>query len=201
MSGGGQGGPADRDRGSRSGFGHVGDDVLHEGHVISLVRSHHTAPDGSTFEREVVRHPGAVSVVPLHADATVTLVRQYRAALDVDLLEIPAGKRDVPHEEPALTAARELEEEVGLHAERLELLAEFVNSAGFSDEWSYVFVGVGLSPIDQDRQGLEEQHMTVERVALDDVPALIAARELIDAKTIIGLTLAREWVRQHGVPG
>lgn len=187
----------DRPSGSASGFAHERDDVLHEGHVIRLVRSHHRAPDGSAFEREVVRHPGAVSVVPLHDDGTVTLVRQYRAALDIDLLEIPAGKRDVAGEGPELTAARELEEEVGLSADRLVPLAEFVNSAGFSDEWSHIYLGVGLREATQDRQGLEEQHMTIERVALDDVPGLIAARRLIDAKTVIGLLLAREWRREH----
>ncbi len=64
------------------------------------------APDGSTFEREIVHHPGAVSVVPLHDDGTVTLVRQYRAALDGDLLEIPAGKRDVAGEPPELHRRR-----------------------------------------------------------------------------------------------
>jgi 8-oxo-dGTP pyrophosphatase MutT (NUDIX family) len=184
-----------------SGFRHVGDDLIHEGHVIRLVTSHHTAPDGSPFTREVVRHPGAVSVVPLHEDGTVTLVRQYRAALDAELLELPAGKRDVDGEDPARTAERELEEEVGLRAARLDPLVEFVNSVGFCDERSFVYLGVGLEPVADDRQGLEEQHMTIERVHLDDVPAMIAAGELIDAKTVLGLTLTRERVREHGLPG
>ena len=184
-----------------AGFHHVGDDTIHEGHVIRLVTSHHTAPDGSSFTREVVRHPGAVSVVPLHDDGTVTLVRQYRAALDAEVLELPAGKRDVDGEDPASTAERELEEEVGLRASRLDLLVEFVNSVGFSDERSLVYLGVGLEQVDDDRQGLEEEHMTVERVHLDDVPAMIAAGELVDAKTVLGLTLTRERVREHGLPG
>jgi 8-oxo-dGTP pyrophosphatase MutT (NUDIX family) len=183
------------------GFHHVHDDLIHEGHVIRLVTSHHTAPDGSAFTREVVRHPGAVSVVPLHEDGTVTLVRQYRAALDAELLELPAGKRDVDGEDPARTAERELVEEVGLRAARLDLLVEFVNSVGFSDERSLVYLGVGLEEVASDRQGLEELHMTVERVHLDDVPAMIAAGELIDAKTVLGLTLTRERVREHGLPG
>ena len=183
--------------GTGVGFAHVGDEPVHDGHVISLVIGHYTAPDGSTFTREVVRHPGAVSVVPLHDDGTVTLVRQYRAALDRELLEIPAGKRDVADEPPEVTARRELVEEVGLDARHLEPLAEFVNSAGFSDEYSYVFLGTGLTEVDHDRQGLEEQHMRIERVALSDVPHLIAAHELVDAKTVIGLTLAREHVQRR----
>jgi len=138
-----------------------------------------------------------VSVVPLHADGTVTLVRQYRSALDDDLLEIPAGRRDVDGEAPARTAARELAEEVGLEAGRLDLLGEFVNSAGFSDEHSFVFLGRDLVEVDTDLQGLEEQHMTVERIALADVPALIADRRLLDAKSIIGLLLTMRLVAEQ----
>ncbi len=185
----------DRDRGR---FRHLDDRVLHRGHAISLVIGTYEAPNGTTFEREIVRHPGAVSVVPLHADGTVTLVRQYRAALDTELLEIPAGKRDVDGEAPGLTAARELAEEVGLRAGRLELLAEFVNSAGFCDEHSWVFLGRDLEDVPTDVQGIEEQHMSVVRVPLADVPAMIADRRLLDAKTIIGLTLAAQRVASAG---
>lgn len=181
----GDGSPGSANRG----FAHVGDQLLHRGAVISLVDASYTAPDGSSFTREVVRHPGAVSVVPLHDDGTVTLVRQYRAALDRELLEIPAGKRDVAGEPPERTAVRELAEEVGLRAGRLEPLAEFVNSAGFSDEYSYVFLATDLVVVEDDRQGLEEQHMVIERVALDAVPGMIARHEVVDAKTMIGLTL------------
>ena len=177
--------------GTHSGrFRHLEEHLVHEGHVISLAVGSFEAPDGSTFTRDIVHHPGAVSVVPLHADGTVTLVRQYRAALDVELLEIPAGKRDVPGEAPELTAGRELAEEVGLRAGRLELLAEFVNSPGFSDEHSWVFLATDLVEVASDLQGVEEEHMTIERFPLAEVPAMIADRRLLDAKTIIGLTLA-----------
>ena len=107
------------------------------GSLISLAVGAFEAPDGDTFERDVVHHPGAVSVVPVVDEGTaVLLVRQYRAAVDRDLLEIPAGKRDVAGEPPELTARRELEEEVGMRAGRLEQLAEFYNSPGFCDEHS-----------------------------------------------------------------
>jgi 8-oxo-dGTP pyrophosphatase MutT (NUDIX family) len=182
---------------SSSGFRHLSDRVVHEGYAITVAVATFEAPDGSTFERDVVRHPGAVSVVPLHDDGTVTLVRQYRAPLDVDLLEIPAGKCDVDGEAAERTAARELAEEVGLQAGRLELLAEFVNSAGFSDEHSYVFLGRDLVEVETDLQGLEEQHMTIERISLDDVPALIAERRLLDAKSIIGLLLTMRLVAEQ----
>jgi ADP-ribose pyrophosphatase len=173
-----------------SGFRHLGDTVLHQGAVITLCRSEFAAPDGARFERDVVRHPGAVSVVPLLADGTVVLVRQYRAAIDEMVLEIPAGKRDVVGEPPETTARRELIEEVGLAPGRLERLARFHNSIGFCDEESHVFLGTELTEAPMDRQGIEEAHMDIVHVALADTAAMIAAGEITDAKTVIGLTLA-----------
>jgi 8-oxo-dGTP pyrophosphatase MutT (NUDIX family) len=178
-----------------SGFRHLDDTVLHAGHVISLSRSRFAAPDGTEFEREVVRHPGAVSVVPLLDDATVVLVRQYRAAIDAEVLEIPAGKRDVAGEAPERTAQRELVEEVGYSAGRLELLARFHNSLGFSDELSFVYLGRDLQAAPMDRQGIEESFMEVVLVPLADAPAMIADGRITDAKTVIGLTLALERLR------
>jgi 8-oxo-dGTP pyrophosphatase MutT (NUDIX family) len=173
----------------RASFGLRSERVIHRGHVITVAVGTFEGPDGSVFERDIVRHPGAVSVVPLHDDGTVTLVRQYRAAIDAELLEIPAGKRDVQDEPPETTARRELAEEVGIEAERMELLSEFYNSPGFADEHSFVFLGTGLHEVPNDLQGLEEQHMTIERVRLSDVPEMIADGSITDAKTIIGLTL------------
>ena len=163
--------------------------MVYEGHVIALGVGTFAGPDGSTFERDVVHHPGAVSVVPI-IDDHVVLIRQYRAALDDLLLEIPAGKRDIDGEPPEQTAHRELVEEVGLRAGGLVRLAEFYNSPGFSDEHSYVFLAVDLEPVAASAQGIEEEHMTIERVPLDDILGLIATGKLRDAKTIIGLTLA-----------
>jgi 8-oxo-dGTP pyrophosphatase MutT (NUDIX family) len=177
-----------------SGFRPVGERLVHDGHVIRLAVGTFQSPDGDRFEREVVHHPGAVSVVAVDGD-TAVLVRQYRAAVDAELLEIPAGKRDVEHEDPAATAARELEEEVGLRAGHLELLAEFYNSPGFCDEHSWVYLATELTPCPLDAQGVEEQHMTIERVGLAEVPAMIADGRIRDAKTIIGLALARERIR------
>ena len=174
-------------------FRKLAEEHLYRGSLISLAKGHFASPDGSPFERDIVHHPGAVSVVPVVEEGTAALlVVQYRAAVDADLLEIPAGKRDVAGEEPAATARRELEEEVGRRAGRLELLARFYNSPGFCDEDSWVFLALDLEECDPAAQGVEEQHMVVRTVALDDVPAMIEAGEIRDAKTIIGLTLARE---------
>ena len=173
-------------------FRRLAERELFRGGLISVAEATVEAPDGDRYTREIVHHPGAVSVVPLigHSEE-VLLVRQYRAAVDQDLLEIPAGKRDVAGEPPETTARRELLEEVGMRAGRLEQLAEFYNSPGFCDEHSYIYLALDLEAGSTDLHGIEEEHMTVERVALDDVPGLIRTGAIVDAKTIIGLTLAR----------
>lgn len=161
------------------------------GRVISVAMGHFTAPDGEAFERELVHHPGAVAVVAVEDDVAV-LVRQYRAPIDRELLEIPAGKRDVDGEPVEVTAERELVEEVGLRPGRLVPLARFYNSVGFSDELTHVFLALDPTPAPRDAQGHEERHLSIERVALAAVPDLVANGELADAKTIVGLLLARE---------
>jgi ADP-ribose pyrophosphatase len=168
---------------------------VYTGTLISVAVGTFEAPDGSTFERDIVRHPGAVSIVPVDDDRGVLMVRQYRAAIDADLLEIPAGKRDVEGEPPEETARRELEEEVGMRTGRLDKLAEFYNSPGFSDELSYVFLARDLEPSQVSAHSPEEKEMTIERVPLDEVPVLIRSGRLVDAKSIIGLCLARELLR------
>jgi ADP-ribose pyrophosphatase len=165
---------------------------VHRGHVISTAVGTFVAPDGTEFERDLVHHPGAVSVVPLLEGGTVILVRQYRAPIDGYLLEIPAGKRDVANEEPLATAQRELAEEIGMTADHIELLAEFYNSPGFSDEHSYTYLARGLHETVMQPDGIEEQSMVIEHVPLAVVPSLIRAGEITDAKTIIGLMMARD---------
>lgn len=173
-----------------SGFRYLGETELHRGAVVRLCSAEFVGPDGVRFERQVVRHPGAVSVVPVRDDGTVVLVRQYRAPLDQYVLEIPAGKRDVADEPPEVSARRELVEEVGLEAGSLEFLVRFHNSIGFTDEESLVYLARDLTDVPSDRQGIEEAHMEVVEVPLDRAPEMIAAGEITDAKTVIGLTFA-----------
>jgi 8-oxo-dGDP phosphatase len=162
-----------------------------EGQRIDVAVREVAGPDG-VHEREIVHHPGAVAVAPLHDDGTITLVRQYRAALDIEMWEIPAGLRDVPGEPTEETARRELAEETGLRAERIEHLATFHNSPGFSDEAVVVYAATGLTAVPDDRQGVEEQHMVVARVPLGEAQTMVDDGRITDAKTVIALmALAR----------
>jgi len=153
---------------------------------------------GETFTRVVVEHPGAVVVVPVHADGeTVTLVRQFRAATGAEMLEVPAGKRDVDGEPPEGTAERELIEEIGRRPGRLVALSEFYNTPGFCNEYTYLFAAFDLEVVERAAATAEEAAMTIEHVALADVDELIATREIVDAKTIIGLTLTRRYLARE----
>jgi ADP-ribose pyrophosphatase len=165
-------------------------EILRAGH-LRVVTARFEGPDGEQLERNIVHHPGAVVVVPVTANQTVIMVRQFRAAVETELLELPAGKRDIQDEPPEVTAGRELAEEIGQRAGRLDLLARFYNSPGFSDELSWLYLARELTAVPLDRQGAEEEHMTVEEVALTAVPGLISSAQILDAKSIIGLTLAR----------
>jgi ADP-ribose pyrophosphatase len=177
-----------------SGFRKISERLIHRGKVVSFWEGTYVGPDGAEFTRDVVRHPGAVSIVPLFEDGTVALVRQYRAALETEVLEIPAGKLDVEGEPLEVCAERELLEEVGYRPEHLTRIVSFAQSPGFCDEVNHVFLATGLSEAGHERQGIEELHMEVERVALADVPALIADGTIVDGKTIVGLMLTIERV-------
>ncbi|MEZ5381133.1 MAG: NUDIX hydrolase [Microthrixaceae bacterium] len=175
---------------SAAGFSVAGSRRLHEGFIIDLEQADLRDPSGELHRRDVVRHPGAVSVLPLHDDGTVTLVRQFRVAIDGDLLEVPAGKADRPDEAPASLVRRELAEEVGLAAERVELLAGCFLSPGYSDEWHEVFLATGLSAVPSAADGAEEHHLEVVRLSLSDAVAGISDGTITDAKTIIALLAA-----------
>ena len=180
-----------------TGFRHVSDREIASLHRIRVAKATYEGPDGSTFERDVIRDMGYVAAVPLLDDnRTVVLVRQYRGPVDQELLEIPAGLRDQPGEPTDVTAARELVEEVGREAGHLELLAHIHQAAGISDEDGWIYLATDLTEVPHDRQGPEEQAMTTEEVVLDDVPAMVADGRLTDAKTVIGLLLVRDRLRR-----
>jgi ADP-ribose pyrophosphatase len=168
-----------------------GETTRADGWRIRMVSATFEAPDGERFTRDIVRHPGAVAVVPVTSRGNVVLVRQYRAPVDRELLEVPAGTRDVPGEPAAVTAARELQEETGLRAGRLEHLVTFYNSPGFCDEETVLFLATDLQMVPDGREGIEERHMTVEEVPLGDIERL-AAEGTVDGQTVLGMLLARD---------
>ncbi len=175
--------------GSIGGFTHLSSDLLYDGPVFRLVDEEFAAPSGVTFRRQIVRHRGAVAVVPLHPDGTVTVLRQFRPAIGTRLLEIPAGLLDVDDEPLDEAARRELREEAGLACGRLDHLCTYVPAAGMTDERVTIFVATELMEVEDERHGPEEDDLVVERIALADVLGLIESGDLIDGKTALALTL------------
>lgn len=140
-----------------------------------------------TYQREVVHHHGSAVILPVFDDGTVALVRQYRHPAVRYLLEAPAGTLD-EGERPDDGAARELQEELGLTAGRLEKLSEFFVSPGFCEEKMWVFLATQLSEGKQ--QPEEDEVLEVVRIPVDEALEMISSGEIQDAKTIIALMLA-----------
>ncbi|HLK46117.1 MAG TPA: NUDIX hydrolase [Acidimicrobiales bacterium] len=141
--------------------------------------------DGTPFSREVVRHRGAVAVLA-YDGTSVILVRQWRAPLGGAIVEVPAGTRDVDGESPEATAARELEEEAGLRAGRLEPLCELWNSPGWSDQRTLVFLATELTTVARRPSGPEEEAIELVRLPLDDAVAALSTATW-DATTAVAL--------------
>lgn len=119
--------------------------VLFRSPRFFVVRETQTTPDGREHSREVVRHPGAVTILPILDDGRICLIQNYRVSVGQTLIELPAGTLE-PNEDPAVAAARELTEETGYRAERIELLAVFYMSPGILDEKMHFYVATGLRP-------------------------------------------------------
>ena len=140
-----------------------------------------------TYQREVVHHPGSAVILPVFADYTVALVKQYRHPAVKYLLEAPAGTLE-KDETPELGAARELEEELGVVAGRLEKLTEFFVSPGFCEERMWLFLATELTETSQRLEA--DEILEVVRVPFSEALEMITDGEIEDAKTIIGLMLA-----------
>ena len=142
------------------------------------------SPTGDVAARTVVRVGGAVALVPVDGD-DVVLFRQYRTAIDRAVLEIPAGKLDVPGEPKEDCARRELVEEVGLAAGRLEQISHYYTSPGFADEDVTIYLATELTPAAMNPVGPEEKAAEIVRVPIADLPELLPSIE--DSKTVIGI--------------
>ncbi len=167
-------------------------EVLFTGRIFRVVKVIQQLPDGSTLMREVVRHPGAVVVLPLLDDGRVCLVRNFRPAVGQTLVELPAGTLE-PDEDPLDTARRELAEETGYRAGRVEHLLSFYMSPGILDERMHVFVATGLTPGEQSLETGEQ----LEPLLLPLEEALAMARDgrIQDAKTLVALFYYRLFSR------
>jgi ADP-ribose pyrophosphatase len=147
-------------------------------------------------QREVVRHPGSVVIVPCVDDEHICLIRNYRLSVDQALIELPAGTLE-DGESPHACAERELIEETGYRAAELSELTAFYAAPGILDEYMHLFLANGLTPGVAAREPGEEIENLV--VTWDDALQRIARREIRDAKTIVGILFCRQF--SSGRPG
>ncbi|KPJ48719.1 MAG: hypothetical protein AMJ38_04675 [Dehalococcoidia bacterium DG_22] len=163
---------------------------LYEGRVVSLRVDRVKLPGGRLTVREVVEHAPVVAIVALDGRGNVLLVRQYRLPVQQSLLEIPAGGVD-PGESAEEAAQRELQEETGQRAGRLERLCSFFASPGYCDEYMHLYLATGLeaSALAADA----DESIEVVRLPLSEALQLIDRGEICDAKTIIGLCVTARY--------
>jgi len=171
--------------------GKIGGTRVYHGRIISVDLDEVRFPDGSTGTLEMIRHPGASAAVPLLGDLgddpEVLLIRQYRYAADQFLYEIPAGRLD-PGETPADCARRELQEETGFTAERVEHVFTMYTTPGFTDEKIHLFVATGLVAGQAHREA--DEFMELVPTRLSRALSMVEQGEIQDAKTALALLYA-----------
>ena len=171
----------------------LSDETVFQGVLIDISHMQVRLPNGQTALREVVHHKGAAAVVPVDAEGNVYLVRQHRVVVDLMTLEIPAGKLDYVGEDPLSCAHRELEEETGLRAGKMEKLMQVVTTPGFCTEQIGLYLATELSQHEDHPDPDEFLH--VEKLPLAEAVRRVMAGELRDAKTALGLLMAWEKLR------
>lgn len=156
--------------------------------MFTVERDRLREESGFEIVREIIRHTGGAGCLPLFDDGRVALVKQYRHPARQELLEIPAGKIEAG-ESPVECAAREVEQEIGFRAGRIELLADFYSTPGFCEERLYVYLATELTPAEQNLD--HDEFVEVVYLPLADAVAMAERNEIEDSKTIIALLLAQ----------
>lgn len=168
---------------------------VHRGPVWDVVSERVDLGPGGVVEREIVRHPGAVTVLALDDHDRVLMIRQYRHPVGMELWELPAGLLDVPGEDPVAAARRELAEEADLRAERWDLLIDWFNTPGGSDEAVRLYVARDVHPVpssERHARTAEELDMPTRWVGLDEARDAVLAGRIHNPGSVIGILAACE---------
>lgn len=169
-------------------------ETLLQGRAFKIRRDHLKTPNGGETKFEIIEHGGSVVVIPIDHEGNMLFVRQYRHATGGDLLELPAGTRDgdEPFEE---CAAREMREEIGMEAGKLEKVGEFYLAPGYSTEFMEVFIATNLkhNPLDPD----EDEFLSVEKIPVKKAIEMAERGELPDAKSLAAMFLAKPHLEKH----
>ena len=170
----------------------IDSETVFDGRLFDLRLDTLRMAEGHTFRREMIYHPGAVCMIPVDSDGLLLLVEQYRHGARARLLEIPAGTLE-PGEDPGDTAARELREEVGMRAKRVEPLGGFWIAPSYATEYLHLYLCTDLTP--DPLPGDEDEDIEVVRLTRDEAVAAIDSGRIVDAKSIAGIL---RWDRLSG---
>jgi ADP-ribose pyrophosphatase len=167
-------------------------ETILQGRAFKIRRDYLRTPDGRETRLEIIEHGGSVVLIPIDDDGNLLFVRQYRHAAGEDLLELPAGTRDndEPFEE---CAAREIREETGMEAGKLQKVGEFYLAPGYSSEFMVVYLATGLkeNPLDAD----EDEFLQVEKIPLQKALHMAERGDMPDAKSLAALLLAKPYLK------
>jgi len=164
-----------------------------QGRAFKIRRDTLKTPDGNETKFDIVEHNGSVIIIPIDADGNMLFVRQYRHAAGRDLLELPAGTRDAD-EAYESCAAREIREETGMAAGRLERIGDFYLAPGYSTEFMAVFLATELThdPLEAD----DDEFLQVEKISVKEAIQMAERGEMPDAKSLAALLLARPYLQK-----
>ena len=167
----------------------ISSELIYDGRVVHLYIDTVQLPNGKTSKRELIRHVGAVALIPFDADGNIIMVRQYRHPLGRILLEIPAGTLN-PNEDPDVCAIRELQEETGYKPGHLEKIGGIFLAPGYSSEYIHLYIATQLS---ESRLAMDEdEFIEIVRLPLQEALKRIGTGEIADSKTISALLLVKE---------
>ena len=163
-------------------------EIVYPGRAFTIRRDHLRTPDGRTIKFDIVEHHGSVVLIPIDGQGNLLFVRQYRHAAGKDLLELPAGTLD-EGEAPEACARREVREETGMAASRLELVGGFYLAPGYSTEYMYVFLATDLrhDPLQADA----DEFLNSEAIPMAQALHMVENGQVPDAKSLAALMLAR----------
>jgi ADP-ribose pyrophosphatase len=164
--------------------------TIYTGRIFTLDVDRVALPSGHVVDMEIVRHPGSVVMLPMPSAGEIILIRQYRYTIDRWIWELPAGSLK-PGENPDAAAARECEEEIGLVPDRVERLRGYYPTPGFCDEEMIYYRCTALRPpaADSTAHKDEDEDLEPRTFTLDEARRLVRDGEIVDLKTVVGLTL------------
>jgi len=166
-------------------------ETVYHGRAFNVRRDEIRLPDGKAARLDIVDHVGAVTLVPVDDQRRIWFVRQYRHPAGEVLLELPAGTIE-PGEPPLECARREIREEIGMAAGRLEPLGEYFLAPGYSSEYMHVFLATGLHP--DPLPGDTDEFLSTEAIPVEEVYRMAEKGKIRDAKTLASLMLARKYL-------